>query len=622
MLDAEEQLDMSTCFLALSHRQIHSPLGSWIERGVLSAGYRLLTRETSSTAPGTTIQESIFSSIASSDCLVADISEPNPNVFFELGLAQAMGKGILLISEDSAVRNAPFDWREYRVLTYDRTSEKSHASLAKEIDVSLTDFRTSPTLRPRVGSNLSSTPFHIEWDRLGPRDTENVCRELISSLGFRRLEWAKTAPGIDLVAELPRKDPDGYEFRELWLISMGIQGPPEMFLFDEPEFFIERLFRYSDSGPDGLENMYDQLVTVLVMFPDKDSRSDHIQMLQERMSHRHKRKMRGWNLRLRIWDQEYLTSLVQKFPSIGFKYFSEEGRIRSQTRKSYEDLYSETQLLNERLTLTNRKLEEEKNRRVRAERDAIWKDISFAAAHKIGNPIYAIENNLDPLKLRVMEIRTAEAVEVVDEIRDSVEKAKAIVEQFKSLAKAQNIKPARTRLKPLLEDACRDANRQGAKCNITCDKEIEVEADPDRLTECFEELVANAMHWCTENEKRIEISVTQPAPAPIPEFLDSAKKYLLIRFKDNGPGVLQESKSRIFDAFYTEREHGTGLGLALVRRIIDGHHGGIIEIGLPGKGANFEVFLPVEFDKSGKRPKRNVKQERGGEEQNATDTDS
>ena len=162
------------------------------------------------------------------------------------------------------------------------------------------------------------------------------------------------------------------------------------------------------------------------------------------------------NIRLRVWDQHYLTSLVQRYPHISYKYFSEEGRIRSKTRKTYEELYKEHSNLVVRQANLITDLEEEKNRRVRAERDSVWKDISFSAAHKIGNPIFAIETDLDPLLKRIREDRKPEAEEVVTNIRSSVEKAKAFVEQFKSLAKAQEISTVYSLLKPILVSHQRD----------------------------------------------------------------------------------------------------------------------------------------------------------------------
>jgi signal transduction histidine kinase len=94
-------------------------------------------------------------------------------------------------------------------------------------------------------------------------------------------------------------------------------------------------------------------------------------------------------------------------------------------------------------------------------------------------------------------------------------------------------------------------------------------------------------------EKKFELKAVYPAPEPIPGLLDSTQEYVLIHVKDNGCGIPLSNKQRIFDAFFTTFDHGTGLGLALVRRIIEGHGGTIMETGIPGQGADFEIYLPV-----------------------------
>ena len=416
-------------------------------------------------------------------------------------------------------------------------------------------------------------------------------------MGFRRLNWGKELREIDLIAEYPRKDPDGFEFRELWLVAMGMRAPIEMFLdmaSHDPEYFLHRLIRHSERLEDTISRSLETSVTILLVLFRKGPEIEEIEILRERFERqRSKRDPVGMNIRLRIWDQHYLTSLVQRYPHIGYKYFSEEGRIRSKTRKTYEELYNENSTLAKRQAQLISDLEEEKNRRVRAERDSVWKDISFSAAHKIGNPIFAIETDLDPLAKRIHEDRKQDAEEVIANIHSSVEKAKSFVEQFKSLARAQEIRPVSCQLKPILDDACRVISNQEIKYSIECPDDAIVQGDPERLAECFDELVMNATHWLDKPEKSIKVTVVSPVPDPLPEFLDSSKKYALIHVNDNGCGIPVSNKNKIFDAFFTTFDHGTGLGLALVRRIIDGHGGGIIESGAPKKGADFEVYLPL-----------------------------
>jgi signal transduction histidine kinase len=122
-------------------------------------------------------------------------------------------------------------------------------------------------------------------------------------------------------------------------------------------------------------------------------------------------------------------------------------------------------------------------------------------------------------------------------------------------------------------------------------------ADPTRMTECFDELFANALHWLDKPQKRISILIDRPKKKDVPPELDGSKKYIRIRFEDNGPGVPPKMKKEIFAPFCTTHPHGTGLGLSMVERIIQGHDGLIREIGTPGESAIFEIFLP---EKSGK----------------------
>ncbi len=68
---------------------------------------------------------------------------------------------------------------------------------------------------------------------------------------------------------------------------------------------------------------------------------------------------------------------------------------------------------------------------------------------------------------------------------------------------------------------------------------------------------------------------------------------LMIQIEDNGPGVADHLKAQIFDPFVTTKHRGTGLGLALVAKII-GDHGGIIECESEPKRTVFRILLPMQ----------------------------
>ncbi|MGA7383551.1 MAG: ATP-binding protein [Methylocella sp.] len=585
------------CFLAIPDQSEQSPVVQTLRKAIADAGFRIVKQVEKS--PEASIIGSMAEAIVRADCIVADVTGSSPEVFFELGLAQALDKAAFVVTQDSSLVSLPIDVAGGSSLLHYESSPEGLRQLAKAITSALREFRRFPRRSRFLFGARARSLFVVDWERLNQRDVENLCLELLTQMGFRRVEWEKETPEIDVIAELPKKDPDGFEYWELWLLSLGRTAPPEMLLDmlgHDPEFFVHRMLRFNEKlGPLLKRQQFgDVPITFLLVTLSGVPRQAELFSIEDRPRRRYSPL---GNLRFRIWDRNYLTGLVYQFPQIGFKYFSDEGRAQSKYRKTPEELYQENVDLTGRLTTTVAALNDEKNKRVRAERDAIWKDISFSAAHKMGNPIFAIETNLDPLRRRIGDGRVGEAVEVVQRIRNSVEKAKGIVAQFKSLTIAQKIRSVPTRLRALLEEACSVAAAEGVVCSIECPPELHILGDPERLGECFDELVSNAMHWFDKAERKITITVSQPGSNVLADQLDSATTYALIHFHDNGVGVPLENKSKIFDAFFSTYHHGTGLGLALVRRIVEGHGGAVSECGLPGEGADFEIYLPLADQK-------------------------
>jgi two-component system sensor histidine kinase HydH len=67
---------------------------------------------------------------------------------------------------------------------------------------------------------------------------------------------------------------------------------------------------------------------------------------------------------------------------------------------------------------------------------------------------------------------------------------------------------------------------------------------------------------------------------------------LVFEVRDSGPGVPEDERERIFEPFYTKRTRGTGLGLAVAKRVVELHRGTISVDNAPGGGAIFRVALP------------------------------
>ena len=121
-----------------------------------------------------------------------------------------------------------------------------------------------------------------------------------------------------------------------------------------------------------------------------------------------------------------------------------------------------------------------------------------------------------------------------------------------------------------------------------------IDADHHRLCQVFTNLLTNAFE-AMNGRGTVDITVAidantngqsgDEAEAPAPT--------VIVDVTDDGPGVPQDLSDRLFDPFFTTKPQGSGLGLPIVRKIVDAHDGRIDLVSRPGHGTRFRVTLPV-----------------------------
>jgi len=135
------------------------------------------------------------------------------------------------------------------------------------------------------------------------------------------------------------------------------------------------------------------------------------------------------------------------------------------------------------------------------------------------------------------------------------------------------------------------ARDRGVTVTVDAANGVRVPGDRDELVRVFENLVENALKYGASG-RRVDIGLSQ---GESPEGEQEAR----ISVRDYGPGIAPEHVPRLTERFYrvdvreSRAQGGTGLGLALVKHILNRHHGRLLIESLPGAGATFTVFLPL-----------------------------
>jgi two-component system sensor histidine kinase HydH len=203
-------------------------------------------------------------------------------------------------------------------------------------------------------------------------------------------------------------------------------------------------------------------------------------------------------------------------------------------------------------------------------------EMSAVLAHEIRNPLASLKGNAQLLAERVAGDRPVhDRAQLL--VRET-ERLEALCEQLLAFARAHRVEPADTDPAALLRDAA--ASVDGDRVVVETDGAPRSwRLDPLRMGQALANLLHNAVQASPPGSV---------AHAAVRRDGDA----LVVEVRDAGPGVPPAERERIFEPFHTTRVRGTGLGLAVARRIVE-LHGGTIDVGdAPGGGALFRVRVP------------------------------
>lgn len=228
-------------------------------------------------------------------------------------------------------------------------------------------------------------------------------------------------------------------------------------------------------------------------------------------------------------------------------------------------------------------LQESMESRALLEREGAWREMAQQVAHEIKNP-------LTPMRLGAQHLERAwadGAEDFADRLKrytnttvQQIDALTHIAEGFALLATDGAVEPQQVELGALLEDVTGLHAERRVRWSRQDEKEAWVWADKTRLVRAFNNLIQNALESKSDGE--VDVAVE----------LRVQEGWAFVTVSDDGDGIHEERLTRIFEPKFTTKTHGLGLGLAMVRAIVQGAKGEVAVRSKASEGTEFEVRLP------------------------------
>lgn len=224
------------------------------------------------------------------------------------------------------------------------------------------------------------------------------------------------------------------------------------------------------------------------------------------------------------------------------------------------------------------------------ERESAWREMAKQVAHEIKNPLTPMRLNVQYLERSLQTDNPEKLKEFSESMIDQIDTLSNIAAAFSRFASMPELRP---KLFPVSELVRRVATLypEHDVAFKAENQDLQIYADPDQLIRVMNNLINNALQAIPANRKeQINVSLRKEG--------DEA----LIEVCDNGSGIPEVQRDKIFEPRFTTKSSGMGLGLALVKRIVDGFKGRIEFETKLGEGTCFRVYLPL----SGEEPSGKV----------------
>lgn len=250
------------------------------------------------------------------------------------------------------------------------------------------------------------------------------------------------------------------------------------------------------------------------------------------------------------------------------------------------------------LTLVEQEAERDRLR----DRLASLGEMAAGIAHELKNPLAGIEVMAGLLRRQVPDTPAAQTL--LADILSEAKLANSIVVEMLEFVRPVRLQMEQTDVAQVLQQSVTNAEGKASRRDTTVTLDIApglplIDGDAGQLCQVFTNLLTNAFeavngHGSVLLRATLDSSEPDEAAGDAADFISS----VVLEVIDDGPGVPAELSDRIFNPFFTTKTTGSGLGLPIVRKIVDAHDGRIDLFSQQGRGTRFRITLPVSSKSS------------------------
>ena len=226
---------------------------------------------------------------------------------------------------------------------------------------------------------------------------------------------------------------------------------------------------------------------------------------------------------------------------------------------------------------------------IQAQRNAAWGEVARRLAHEIKNPLTPIQLSAERLQHKLAAKLPAPEQEILlratNTIVAQVGALKGMVDDFSLYSRSSRMTPTEL----VLNDLVNDVMVLYESMNVDIELKL---ADNIRLITADATLLRQVIHNLAQNALDALSNMPEPKIVIETRVLDGHVRFSV---EDNGTGVREDVLGRIFEPYITTKPKGTGLGMAIVKKIIEEHRGSVTVVNVKPHGALVEILLPVSL---------------------------